>query len=75
MIRNGRAIGNDISVQACTMLQNLQTFSLFFKSATNCEVVISLLLELYVKLNYVTTGNSNYIYKVEEKISINLVDI
>ena len=73
MMKNGRAIGNDTSVQACTTLQNLQTFSLFFNSTTNCEVVISLLLGIIrIVLNYVTTGNSNYIYKVEEKITINL---
>ena len=44
MIKNGRAIGNVTKDSACITLQNLQTFSLFFNSTTNCEVVISLLL-------------------------------
>jgi len=54
MIKNGRAIGNVTKDSACITLQNLQTFSLFFNSTTNCEVVISLLLGIIriVKLCY-----------------------
>jgi hypothetical protein len=52
MIKNGRAIGNVINVRHCVISQNLQTFSLslnFSYPAINAKVVISLLLEVYIK--------------------------
>ncbi len=51
MIKNGRAIGNDTKDKAFAISQKRHTLSLFFNSTTNCEVVIFLLLELYVRLN------------------------
>ena len=70
MIINGRANGIVIKVKNWAISQNLQTFSLslnFSYPAINANVVISLLLEVYIKQIYVTPCNTIlYIHSFRE---------